>query len=55
MGGAAYCHLRREDVTQRILVALGRVHAYEGHDLADVVHPVRSAISLAGTLASRAS
>ncbi|HEX4902922.1 MAG TPA: purine-nucleoside phosphorylase [Acidimicrobiales bacterium] len=29
---------------RRILLALGRVHAYEGHDLADVVHPVRTAV-----------
>ncbi|HME47460.1 purine-nucleoside phosphorylase [Mycobacterium sp.] len=27
----------------RVLVLLGRIHAYEGHDLADVVHPVRAA------------
>lgn len=27
----------------RVLVLLGRIHAYEGHDLADVVHPVRTA------------
>jgi purine-nucleoside phosphorylase len=32
---------------RRVLVSLGRVHAYEGHDLADVVHPVRTAV-LAG-------
>lgn len=32
---------------RRVLVALGRVHAYEGHDLADVVHGVRTAV-LAG-------
>lgn len=32
---------------RRLLVALGRVHAYEGHDLADVVHGVRTAV-LAG-------
>jgi len=32
---------------RRVLLALGRVHAYEGHDLADVVHPVRTAV-LAG-------
>ena len=30
-----------------VLIALGRVHAYEGHDLADVVHGVRTAV-LAG-------
>ena len=28
---------------QRVLVLVGRVHAYEGHDLAHVVHPVRAA------------
>ncbi|QBJ95407.1 purine-nucleoside phosphorylase [Rhodococcus sp. ABRD24] len=28
-----------------ILVLLGRAHAYEGHDLARVVHPVRTAIA----------
>jgi purine-nucleoside phosphorylase len=27
----------------RVLVLAGRVHAYEGHDLRDVVHPVRTA------------
>jgi purine-nucleoside phosphorylase len=27
----------------RILVLLGRIHAYEGHDLRDIVHPVRTA------------
>lgn len=27
----------------RVLVLVGRIHAYEGHDLADVVHPVRTA------------
>lgn len=32
---------------RRVLVSLGRVHAYEGHSLADVVHGVRTAI-LAG-------
>jgi purine-nucleoside phosphorylase len=40
--------LRSVDVDGRhVLIALGRVHAYEGHDLADVVHPVRTAV-LAG-------
>ncbi|KMO80554.1 purine-nucleoside phosphorylase [Mycolicibacterium obuense] len=29
--------------TQRVLVLLGRSHAYEGHDLRHVVHPVRTA------------
>lgn len=28
---------------RRVLVFVGRVHAYEGHDLAQVVHPVRTA------------
>lgn len=32
---------------RRVLISLGRVHAYEGHDLADVVHGVRTAV-LAG-------
>ena len=27
----------------RVLVFLGRIHAYEGHDLSHVVHPVRTA------------
>ena len=27
----------------RVLVLVGRIHAYEGHDLADVVRPVRTA------------
>jgi purine-nucleoside phosphorylase len=29
--------------TNRVLVLVGRIHAYEGHDLAAVVHPVRTA------------
>nr|WP_318276424.1 purine-nucleoside phosphorylase [Mycobacterium eburneum] len=29
----------------RVLVLAGRVHAYEGHDLRHVVHPVRTAIA----------
>ncbi len=29
--------------THRVLVLVGRVHAYEGHDLCHVVHPVRTA------------
>lgn len=29
--------------TRRVLVLLGRTHAYEGHDLGYVVHPVRTA------------
>ena len=28
---------------RRVLVLVGRIHAYEGHDLSDVVHPVRTA------------
>ncbi len=28
---------------KRVLVFLGRIHAYEGHDLSRVVHPVRTA------------
>lgn len=32
---------------RRVLISLGRVHAYEGHDLASVVHGVRTAV-LAG-------
>jgi purine-nucleoside phosphorylase len=28
---------------KRVLVLLGRIHAYEGHDLRHVVHPVRTA------------
>ncbi|MCF8611757.1 purine-nucleoside phosphorylase [Gordonia sp. HY285] len=27
----------------RVLVMLGRIHAYEGHDLARIVHPIRTA------------
>lgn len=29
----------------RVLVLIGRIHAYEGHDLAHVVHPVRTAVA----------
>jgi purine-nucleoside phosphorylase len=29
--------------TRHVLVLVGRIHAYEGHDLRDVVHPVRAA------------
>ncbi|MGW0177393.1 purine-nucleoside phosphorylase [Rhodococcus sp. NPDC003322] len=29
----------------RVLILLGRTHAYEGHDLAQVVHPVRTAVA----------
>lgn len=28
---------------RRVIVFVGRIHAYEGHDLLDVVHPVRAA------------
>ena len=28
---------------RRVLAFVGRIHAYEGHDLRDVVHPVRAA------------
>ena len=31
----------------QVMISLGRIHAYEGHDLADVVHGVRTAV-LAG-------
>ena len=30
---------------ERILLVLGRTHAYEGHDLATVVHPIRTAVA----------
>ena len=30
----------------RVLVLLGRIHAYEGHDLRHVVHPVRAACAV---------
>ena len=30
----------------RVLVYLGRIHAYEGHELRDVVHPVRAACAV---------
>jgi purine-nucleoside phosphorylase len=29
----------------RVLVLVGRIHAYEGHDLSHVVHPVRTAVA----------
>ena len=36
---------------RNVLVLLGRIHAYEGHDLRHVVHPVRTAIAAgAGTV-----
>lgn len=31
--------------THRVLVLVGRIHAYEGHSLADVVRPVRMAVA----------
>lgn len=31
--------------THRVLVLVGRIHAYEGHALADVVRPVRTAVA----------
>lgn len=31
--------------THRVLVLIGRVHAYEGYSPADVVHPVRTAVA----------
>lgn len=31
--------------THRVLVLVGRIHAYEGHELADVVRPVRMAVA----------
>lgn len=34
---------------RRVLVFLGRIHAYEGHDLAHVVHPVRTACAAGAT------
>lgn len=33
----------------RVLVFLGRIHAYEGHDLSRVVHPVRTACAAGAT------
>lgn len=33
----------------RVLVFLGRIHAYEGHDLSHVVHPVRTACAAGAT------
>ncbi len=35
-----------------VLLLLGRAHAYEGHDLGTVVHPVRTAIAAAPTPSS---
>ncbi|MEB3051999.1 purine-nucleoside phosphorylase [Mycolicibacter sp. MYC123] len=33
----------------RVLVLVGRIHAYEGHSLADVVRPVRTAVAAGAT------
>lgn len=33
----------------RVLVFVGRIHAYEGHDLSHVVHPVRAACAAGAT------
>ena len=43
---ATHAVLRSVEVDggRRVLALLGRVHAYEGHDLAAVVHAVRSAV-----------
>jgi len=35
---------------RRVLVLVGRVHAYEGHDLGEVVHPVRTACAAGATV-----
>ena len=35
--------LSLHDGAHRVLVVLGRIHAYEGHDLRHVVHPIRTA------------
>ncbi|WP_072687459.1 purine-nucleoside phosphorylase [Rhodococcus marinonascens] len=38
--------IRSVDVSgRRVLVLLGRTHAYEGHPLSSVVHPIRTAIA----------
>jgi purine-nucleoside phosphorylase len=34
---------------RRVMVLLGRIHAYEGHDLRHVVHPVRTACAAGAT------
>jgi len=34
----------------QVLVLLGRIHAYEGHDLSHVVHPVRTACAAGATV-----
>jgi purine-nucleoside phosphorylase len=35
---------------KRVLAFLGRIHAYEGHDLSHVVHPVRTACAGGATM-----
>jgi len=35
--------------SHRVLVLVGRIHAYEGHSLADVVRPVRMAVAAGAT------
>ena len=37
----------------RVLVLVGRIHAYEGHDLRHVVHPIRAACARISGWASR--
>lgn len=37
--------LSMEIGTHRVLVLVGRIHAYEGHPLSDVVRPVRTAVA----------
>lgn len=31
--------------SHRVLVSIGRIHAYEGHQLSQVVHPIRTAVA----------
>jgi len=38
---------------RRVLVLLGRIHAYEGHDLRHVVHPVRTACAAGARAGAR--
>lgn len=44
-GHAGLLRSIKTDEGLRLLVLLGRAHAYEGHDLATVVHGVRSAVT----------
>lgn len=44
VGHAGVLRSVESDDGKRILVLLGRVHAYEGHDLSTVVHAVRTAV-----------